>query len=120
MIALRSPGEHGRRKQARFRFIRPDGSDAIVDHPYLKTDQTIPVPKALDRIVDTAARLSIVLREPYVRIDLYDIRDRVVLGEVTRRPGGSQWQGPALDRELGERWERARARIARDLAVGQE
>jgi hypothetical protein len=76
------------------------------------------VPEKFDELRDAASRLSIAIRAPFSRIDLYRIRDRVVFGEVTPRPGGRQWFGPELDRVLGEAWERAQVRLARDIADG--
>jgi hypothetical protein len=81
-------------------------------------DQTIPVPTALDELCDSASRLSVAIRAPFSRIDMYRIGDRSVFGEVTPRPGGPQWFGRELDVRLGEAWERALIRLARDVAHG--
>ena len=67
---------------------------------------------------ESASRLSVAIRAPFSRIDMYRIGDRSVFGEVTPRPGGPQWFGRELDVRLGEAWERALIRLARDVAHG--
>jgi hypothetical protein len=78
----------------------------------------MPTPPRLDEVVDIASRLSVAMRLPFARIDLYPLRDRVVFGEVTPRPGGRQWLGVEQDTMLGDSWERALARFAHDVAAG--
>ncbi|MGH3458411.1 ATP-grasp fold amidoligase family protein [Aeromicrobium sp.] len=82
------------------------------------TDPTIPVPGALVELVEVAKRVSVAIRVPFSRIDLYDVRGRVVFGEVTPRPGMSGRFAPDLDVALGEAWERAQVRLWRDIAEG--
>jgi TupA-like ATPgrasp len=65
-----------------------------------------------------AERVSVVIRAPFSRIDLYDIRGRIVFGEVTPCPGSSGGFGPDLDVMMGEAWERAQVRLWRDIAEG--
>ena len=130
---LRRPERHGDLDAARFRPVDAHGADLVDpdNYPALAStdraqlprelavlDQTIPVPKNFDEIVDAAARLSTAIRLPFCRIDMYGIGDRVVFGEMTPRPGGRQWLGPELDVMLGEEWERAQARLTLDLADG--
>lgn len=117
-ISLKNAEVHGRSAHTRWHFVHPDGTDAIEQHPHLSMDLSIPVPRELDQLIDIATRLSVKLREPCIRVDLYQVHDRLVFGEVTRRPGGKQWHGPDLDLSLGETWERAKARLARDVADG--
>lgn len=118
LISLRRCDEHGIDRATRYRFVDEKGEDVLDSHPSVVVDQTIPVPSALHELVDVASRLSVAIRAPFSRIDLYRIGDRVVFGEVTPRPGGRQWFGPEIDLMLGEAWERAEARLARDLAGG--
>ena len=117
VVALRRCDQHAS-KTNRFRFLDQHGADLLDTHPSLRVDQTIPVPPTLHDLVDAASRLSMAIRAPFSRIDMYQIGDRVVFGEVTPRPGGPQWFGPELDATLGEAWERALARLARDIAQG--
>ena len=59
------------------------------------------------------------MRLPFARIDLYDVPGRLVFGEVTPRPGAAaSGSAPHLDVLMGAAWERAEARLTRDLSRG--
>ncbi len=133
IVLLRRPGTHGDLDTARFRPVDANGADFIdvEQYPALADtdpsqlprelavlDTSIPAPKNLPEIIDAAQRLSKAIRLPFARIDLYGIDERVVFGEVTPRPGGRQWLGPELDIFLGDAWDRAEARLRRDVADG--
>ena len=117
-VALRHNAEHGNDRTTTYRYVDRNGADVLDTHPSVTVDQTIPVPPALGDLFEAASRLSIAIRAPFARIDLYAIGDRVVFGEVTPRPGGRQWFGPEVDLALGETWERAQVRLWRDIADG--
>lgn len=131
MILAAQSRDHGNGRAVRYRVLDVQGADLInaASHPALspaigrepeaslaQVDLTLPIPNRLDELVDVASRLSILMRIPFGRFDLYRVRDRVVFGEFTPRPGGRQWFGSDLDARLGEAWERAQARLAHDLA----
>lgn len=122
LIQLRQSDEHGNAEASRYRMIDPHGVDLL--HTYARgrpTDTSLDVPQAtLDRVVEIASHLSVAIRAPFSRIDMYGIGDRIVFGEVTPRPGPDRkvWFGPELDASLGEAWERAQVRLWRDLANG--
>ena len=118
VVALRQTLEHGNAGTTLWRYVDRHGSDLLDEHPALVVDQTIPVPTALDELCESASRLSVAIRAPFSRIDMYAIGDRVVFGEVTPRPGGPQWFGPEVDLMLGDAWERAMTRLSRDLVDG--
>ena len=118
LFSLRQTVEHGNAGTTRWRYVDRKGVDVLDEHPALVVDQTIPVPTALEEVCESAARLSVAIRAPFSRIDMYRIGDRTVFGEVTPRPGGPQWFGPEVDVALGEAWERALTRLARDLVDG--
>jgi hypothetical protein len=118
LVALRRQVEHGNKQTTSWRYVDRHGADLLDQHPSLVVDQTIPVPTALDELCETASRLSVAMRAPFSRIDMYRIGDRCVFGEVTPRPGGPQWFGREVDVWLGEAWERAIVRLARDVANG--
>ncbi len=117
-VALRRPLQHGNQRTTSWRFVDRGGVDVLDHHPSLVVDQTIPVPTALDELCECASRLSVAIRAPFSRIDMYQVGDRAVFGEVTPRPGGPQWFGQEVDVRLGEAWERALVRLARDVAGG--
>ncbi len=118
LVALRQTLEHGNAGTTLWRYVDRHGDDLLDEHPALVVDQTIPVPTALEELCQSASRLSVAIRAPFSRIDMYAIGDRVVFGEVTPRPGGPQWFGPDVDLMLGEAWEQALTRLARDVASG--
>lgn len=119
MIVLRRPGKFGEpAPKTPFRVIDPAGRDMTEIETGSLLDGSLSFPKNLDAIVDAASRLSIGIRAPFSRIDLYGINDRVRFGEVTPRPGGSAWHGAALDRVLGDAWDRAETRLKLDIAQG--
>lgn len=117
-VALKQTLEHGNKQTTSWRYVDRGGADVLDEHPTLVVDQTIAVPTGLDEFFESAARLSVAIRMPFSRIDMYRIGDRAVFGEVTPRPGGPQWFGPEFDVRLGEAWERALIRLARDVAQG--
>jgi hypothetical protein len=133
MILVARSHDHGNGGAIRYRVVDVHGVDLINadSHPALspatgrepeaslaQVDLTLPTPTRLGELVDVASRLSVMMRIPFGRFDLYRVRDRVVFGEVTPRPGGRQWFGADLDARLGEAWERAQARLAHDVAGG--
>jgi len=115
---LRRVYEHGPGGSAAYRVVDKNGTDLIDTYRGKPTDPTIPLPGVLADLFDVAARVSIVIRAPFSRIDLYDIRGRIVFGEVTPCPGSPGWFGPNLDVTMGAAWERAQVRLWRDIAEG--
>lgn len=133
LLQITRSDDHGNLERTRYRFVDALGCDLIDadTHPALdptvgvdpvdrldRIDLSIPTPPRLDEVAAVASRLSVMMRLPFARIDLYPLRDRVVFGEVTPRPGGRQWLGAELDTLLGEYWERSLARFANDVAAG--
>lgn len=133
LLQVTRSDEHGNLDRTRYRFVDARGTDLINadTHPALdvsvavdpmdrldRIDLAIPTPPRLDEVVDVASRLSVAMRLPFARMDLYPLRDRVVFGEVTPRPGGRQWLGADLDTMLGECWERSLARFSHDVRAG--
>jgi len=55
---------------------------------YPNTDYEIPKPRNLENMLEIANKLASVLKNPFVRIDLYDINDNIYFGEYTFYPGG--------------------------------
>jgi hypothetical protein len=115
---LRRVSEHGPGGSAAYRVVDRNGTDLLDTYRGKPTDPTIPLPGALADLFDVAERVSLVIRAPFSRIDLYDIRGRIVFGEVTPCPGSPGWFGPDLDVTMGEAWERAQVRLWRDIAEG--
>jgi hypothetical protein len=85
---LRRVLEHGPGGAGAHRVVDRNGTD-FDTYRGQPTDPTIPLPGALADLFDVAERVSIVIRAAFSRIDLYDIRGRIVFGEVTPCPGSS-------------------------------
>jgi hypothetical protein len=68
-------------------------------------------------VVEAAARLSAAIRRPLERLDFFETDRGLVFGEVTQNPGHLPALVPEWDRRLGEAYERAYARLLRDLAA---
>lgn len=69
---------------------------------YPPTGQAIPRPATLDVMLSAAKTLS--QGFPFVRVDLYSIRDRVIFGEMTWYPEGGlgHFMPESADRALGD------------------
>jgi hypothetical protein len=116
-VEMRRSDDHGNTSGTRHRILDVHGQDLVDAFAGRSTDPNIPVPDALDELVDVAGRLSKALRVPFTRVDLYEVSGRVVFGELTPRPG-NVWFGAKVDAVLGDAWERAQVRIWRDIADG--
>lgn len=74
------------------------------------------VPSSALDMVDIAARLTTLLRTPFMRVDMYATTRGAVVGELTPSPGIIGYGTPArlsdeLDLALGEEWTKALSRI---------
>jgi len=120
MVVLRRPSRHADNDApASFRVIDGDGADVTDFRASTSTiDSSMPVPDQLATVIEAASRFSIAIRAPFSRIDFYCVSGRVVFGEVTPRPGGNNWFGPTVDERLGDAWDRATTRLARDVGAG--
>jgi TupA-like ATPgrasp len=70
-----------------YRVVDAQGTDLIDKYRGKPTGPTIPLPGALEDLFAAAGRVSIAIRSPFSRIDLYDTRGRIVFGEITPQPG---------------------------------
>jgi len=118
LVILRRSEEHGNPNAGLYRVVDVQGADLLDEYYGKPTDPTIPLPGSLAELFDVASRVSIAIRAPYSRIDLYDLNGRIVFGEVTPRPGSTGWFSAELDVVMGEAWERAQVRLWRDIANG--
>ncbi len=116
LVLLRSVAARGAGK--RFRAFLPDGTDCGRSSTQDVYDPTIPMPTNFTAVIRAAESLSLNVPRPFVRVDLYDLGERVVFGELTPRPGGSEDYGPELDAHLGHLWERAQTRVLDDVLSG--
>ena len=117
-VLLRSMTKHAQRSSARWRYLDERGEDLGPVSLDVRATPDVPVPGRLPEMVDIARRLSTAVPLPFIRVDLYDLEDRVVFGELTLVPGGTQHYTQEHDKRLGSLWEAAEARLLKDLRAG--
>ncbi|MGH3473787.1 MAG: ATP-grasp fold amidoligase family protein [Aeromicrobium sp.] len=117
MVNVRRATSHGDNAGTRVRRFLEDGTPGP-RHPL--HDDAIGLPDIFEAVVDIGRRFSTQVPRPFVRIDFLDDDGDVVFGELTPRPGGPHYFGPADDLRLGEVWERAQARVLNDVIDGSD
>ncbi len=110
---------HGSNAGTRSTRYLEDGSPGPRHHLHFQPDDTDP-PGSFETAVEIGRHLSAHIPRPFVRIDFLDDDGDVVFGELTPRPGGSNYFGPEDDARLGELWERAEARVLNDVIDGSD
>jgi len=89
-----------------------------IDHGYKEAEaydtnepchvnNTMPLPVYKNELLEVARELSIEIKHPFVRVDLYDTPNGVYLGELTPLPGQVFTFTDYWDKRLGEMWEKA-------------
>ena len=110
---------HGSNAGTRSSRYLEDGSPGPQHHLHFRPDDSDP-PDGFETAVEIGRHLSAQITRPFVRIDFLDDDGDVVFGELTPRPGGSNYFGPEDDVRLGELWERAQARVLNDVIDGSD
>ena len=118
-VLLRRVGEHGKEATVTYKYVTEYGDDLGFITTTRPIDPSIPVPETLRHMVDIAQHLSRAIGLPFCRVDLYNTTRGVVLGEVTRTPGGAQTYQLEHDRWMGEEWLLARAELEMDILKGR-
>ena len=118
-VLLRRVAEHGPGGRHVRRYLGPDGSGLGQVVAGVPVDESVPVPARLAEIVGVASHLSRAVGLPFVRVDVYDTDRGIVLGEITRTPGGEQRIRSDHDARMGQAWERASYRLDMDLLAGR-
>ena len=99
---------HGDRfGQSRCDLVLPDGTLVATNRPDDADGAPVFPPQNLDRMIAIAEALG--AETDFVRVDLYDIAGRIVVGELTNYPGGPRGLHdpplpPRYDAELGRYW----------------
>ncbi len=98
----------------KFRLLRPGSMTFNPKH--FQPDWPV-LPRDWRALLKVAKRVSLALRTPFVRVDLYASDRGPLLGELTLTPGGlgnNYHPTPGFDAELGREWKHAALRIAAD------
>jgi hypothetical protein len=85
-------------------YLNRDGSPSIVIPELGVPDSPLQPSDALPRMVELAEELA--RGVDFVRVDLYDVGDRIVFGELTNYPGAAveRWEPESVEIELGSYW----------------
>lgn len=118
-ILLRRVVAHDGRSQVFSRYIDSTGKTLDVQAVDRRIDPNIPTPAELPRMVDIARHLSRAVGLPFCRVDLYGVDHGVLLGEITRAPGGLQQYAAEHDEYLGRLFADARERLELDTVRGR-
>lgn len=118
-VLLRHMDEHANLRRASYRFVDEHGADLGDGVWDARLDRTIEPPSRLATMVDVAKHLSLAVGVPFVRVDLYETDRGVVLGELTRVPGGRPQYSAGHDAFMGELYENGRWRLERDIVKGR-
>lgn len=118
-VHLRSVAEHGNLNRTFSKFVDEIGKDLGDAVATSGLDPTIPLPADLPTVLAVSRHLSRAVGVSFIRVDLYETDRGVVLGELTRAPGGRHEYAEAHDEYLGGLLEEARWRLERDLMLGR-
>jgi hypothetical protein len=90
----------------------PDWTPIDVDYidgvPIARSSAAPPKPERLKEMIDLAETLA--SETDFLRVDMFDVPDRVVVGELTSFPsaGNGRWNPADLDAQLGAYWRQPR------------
>lgn len=80
--------ERGSHHAMKMNFYDPQWRLLPFTRIYHNTDTKIPKPENFDKMLDVANHLAAAINVPFVRIDLYNVNNRIYFGEYTFYPGG--------------------------------
>jgi len=82
-------------------LLTTDWSPIDVEYKYQRPAQSVPRPPNLEKMLSLAASLAGSMS--FVRVDLYDLGDRILVGELTNFPeaGNGKFKPDSFDYELG-------------------
>lgn len=118
-VLLRRVARHGDIGSITYRFVTASGEDLGQVRERHPLDASIEMPNDLALMADVARTLSRAVPAPFVRVDLYQVPEGVVLGELTPLPGSSETFTQEHDRVLGALYDEAEGRLNLDLARGR-
>jgi len=94
----------GRFYDDRLNLYLPDWTPVDAKWDFPRADHEFPRPHSLERLVEVAEALGRGI--DFVRVDLYDLGERVVFGELTSYPAGGvvQFEPASFNAEVGGWW----------------
>jgi hypothetical protein len=104
----------------KFKFWDPEWKDMGTVKYADRIDPHLLPPRDPEGLSAFAARVSELIRRPFMRIDVFEADRGPVLGEFTPRPGPPELFTPEVDESLGRLWEEAEhRRTAEDIRDGR-
>ncbi|QDO89123.1 hypothetical protein FNH13_12955 [Ornithinimicrobium ciconiae] len=116
---LRRVTKHADLGSFSYRFLDPAGQDLGQLQEVHRHDPDIAVPRDLAQMVEAARVLSLAMPVPFVRVDLYQVPEGIMLGELTPLPGSSAGFTREYDRLLGGLYDEAEGRLNLEFARGR-
>lgn len=118
-VLLRRVDAHGTLSETRSKYVDSSGVDLGPVASHRQIDPTIPAPATLPKMIEISKHLSRASGLPFCRVDLYDTTKGVVVGEITRAPGGAQTYDAEHDQWMGQIWHLANADLLLDYQRGR-
>ncbi|MCK0111275.1 hypothetical protein MWU75_03865 [Ornithinimicrobium sp. F0845] len=118
-VMVRRVAKHADLASFSYRFLDAEGTDRGQVKERLRHDPGIEVPRDLGQMVEVSRVLSTAVPVPCLRVDLYQVPDGMVLGELTFLPGSSETYTVEHDRLLGRLYDEAESRLNLDFARGR-
>ncbi|WP_114906141.1 ATP-grasp fold amidoligase family protein [Ornithinimicrobium murale] len=118
-VMLRRVTRHNDISSFTYRFLDAEGNDRGRVQERHRHAPDIAVPRDLAHMVEAARVLSTAVPVPFVRVDLYQLPEGIMLGELTPLPGTSGSFTREHDRLLGRMYDEAEARVNLDFARGR-
>ena len=102
----------------RVRAFAIDGTELVHVRALMDAGEgDVNVPEDFAAIAEASGTLSAGIRRPLERLDFFETDDGLVFGELTQNPGRPPALVPEWDRRMGDAYERAYARLLRDVAA---
>lgn len=98
----------------RLKLYAPDGTDAGALRRDVKFNPALPKPENFGGLIEAAKTISLAIPTGFVRVDLFEQNNSIVLGELCLIPGGDLYFRKGWDKKLGELWNKANVRILSD------
>lgn len=101
----------GDQSEWRFKFRDRDWNDLGPIKFQDRLDESLPLPKHPDSLLETAEKLSALIGRPFIRVDLFESARGPLLGEFTPEPGPPEVFIAEIDEMLCSMWEFAEGEL---------
>jgi len=109
----------GRRRMQAIRCYDREGVPVTTGWRLNAGSDLLELPPRIGEMIAEAERVSGLIPTPFMRVDLYDTRRGIVLGEFTPGPGGLYQLNAEWKERLARRWHETAAALAAGLLSGE-